>query len=137
MDPSLSFHENRNYVTDRIDKRNNILKALAGSSWRQNKDTLRLTYSVLVKSIASYAAPIWSTNASDSGFKKIHTAQNSALTMATRAHMMASIAHLHQESFTPKVRDHSDMLSAQYLVNYLVEDHVCHASQLRRQVPDP
>ena len=28
MDPSLSFHENCDYVTDRIDKRNNMLNAL-------------------------------------------------------------------------------------------------------------
>ena len=32
MDPSVSFHKYCNYVTDRIDKRNNMLKALAGSS---------------------------------------------------------------------------------------------------------
>ena len=33
MDPSLSFHKHCNYVTDRIDKTNNMLKVLAGSSW--------------------------------------------------------------------------------------------------------
>ena len=32
MDPSLSFHKHCNYVSDRIDKRNNMLKALGGSS---------------------------------------------------------------------------------------------------------
>ena len=30
MDPSISFHKHCNYVSDRIDKRNNMLKALAG-----------------------------------------------------------------------------------------------------------
>ena len=75
MDPSLSFHKHWNYVTDRIDKRNNMLKALSGSSWGQDKDTLLLTYNALGKSIASYAAPVWSTNASDSSVKKIQTAQ--------------------------------------------------------------
>ena len=58
MDPSLSFHKHCNYVSDRIDKRNNILKALAGSSWGQDKETLLLTYNALGKSIASYAAPV-------------------------------------------------------------------------------
>ena len=76
MDPSLSFHKHCNYVSDRIQKRNNILKALAGLSWGQDKETLLLTYNALGKSIASYAAPVWSTNASDSSFKKIQTAQN-------------------------------------------------------------
>ena len=36
MDPSLSFHKHCGYVSDRIDKRNNMLKALAGSSWGQD-----------------------------------------------------------------------------------------------------
>ena len=76
--------------------------------------------------MASYDAPVWSTNASDSSVKKIQTAQNAALRTATGAHKMASIDHLHQESRTLKVKDHSDMLSAQYPVNCLEEDHVCH-----------
>ena len=126
MDPSLSFHKHCNYVSDRIDKRNNLLKSLAGSSWGQEKETLLLTYNALMKSIARYAAPVWSTNASDSSFKNIHTAQNAALRTETGAHKMASINHLHQESLTLKAKDHSDMLSVQDLVNCLEEDHVCH-----------
>ena len=57
MDPPLSFHKHCNYVSDRIYKRNIMLKALAGSSWGQDKETLLLTYNPLGKSIASYAAP--------------------------------------------------------------------------------
>ena len=121
LDPSISFHKHCNYVSDRIDKRNNMLKALAGSSWGQDKVTLLMTYNALGKSIANYAAPVWSTNASDSSSKKMQTAQNAALRTATGAHKMASIEHLHQESITLRVKDHSDMLSAQYLVNGLEE----------------
>ena len=98
LDPSISFHKHCNYVSDRIDKINNMLMALAGSSWGQDKETLLMTYNALGKSIANYAAPVWSTNASDSSFKKIQTAQNAALRTATGAHKMASIDHLHQES---------------------------------------
>ena len=104
-----------------------MLKAMAGSSWGQEKETLLLTYNALVKFIASYAAPVWSINASDSSFKKTQTAQNAALRTATGANKMASIDHLHQESLTLKVKDHLDMLSAQYLVNCLEEDHVRHS----------
>ena len=53
-----------------------MLKALAGSSWGQEKETLLLTYNALGKSIESYAAPVWSTNASNSSFKKIQKAQS-------------------------------------------------------------
>ena len=130
MDPSLSFHKHCNYVTDRIDRRNNMLKALAGSSWGQEKDNLLLTYNALGKSI------VWSTNASDSSYKKIRTAHNAALRTATGAHKMTSIDHLHQESLTLKVKDLSYMLSAQYIVNCL-EDHVCHGITTQEPRPRP
>ena len=39
LDPSISFHKHFNYVPDRIDKRNNMLKTLVGSSWGQDKET--------------------------------------------------------------------------------------------------
>ena len=135
MDPSLSFHKHCNYVSDKLDKRNNMLKALAGSSWGQDNETFLLTYNALRKSIASYAAPVWSTNASDSSFKKIQTAQNSPLRTATSAHKMATMAHLHQESLTMRVKNHSDMLSAQYLVNCLEEDHVSHGITIHEPRP--
>ena len=111
-----------------------MLKTLAGSSWGQEK-TLLLTYNASGKSIASYAAPVWSTNASDLSFKKIQTAQNAALRTVTGAHMMTSIDHLHQESLTLKVKDHSDMLSAQYLVNCPEVDHIC--DDITTQEPRP
>ena len=114
-----------------------MLKALAESSWIHEKETLLLTYNALGKYIACYASPVWSTNASDSIFKNIQTAQNAALRTATGAHKMASIDHLHQDSLTPKVNDHSDMLSAQYLVNCLEEDHVWHGITTQEQRPIP
>ena len=135
IDPSLSFHRHCNYVSDRIHKRNNMLKALAGSSWGQDMETLLLTYNTLGKSIASYAAPVWSTNASDSRIKKIQTAQNATLRTATWAHKMVNIDHLHQESLMLRGKDHSDMLSAQYLVNCLVEDHVSHGITIQEPRP--
>ena len=48
-----------------------------------------------------------------------------------------SIDHLHQESLTMKVKDHSDMLSAQYLGNCLEEDHVCHGITTQEPSPRP
>ena len=79
--------------------------------------------------IASYTAPVWSTNASDSSFK-IQTAQNAALRTATGAHKMASIDHLHQGSLTLRVKDHSDMLYVQYIVKETL--HSRHHSTVQR-----
>ena len=126
MDPSISFHKHCSYVSDRIDKRNNLLKALVGSSLGQEKTLL--THCEIYRKLCS-------TNTSDSSFKKIQAAQNAALRTAIRAHKMASIDRLHQESCTLKVNDHSDMLSAQYLVDCLEEDHVCHGITTQDLVP--
>ena len=65
------------------------------------------------------------------------TAQNAALRTATGAHKMASIDHLHQVSLTLKVKDHADMLSAQYLVNCMEEDHVSHGITIEELRPRP
>ena len=70
-----------------------------------------------------------------SSFKKIQTAQNAALRTATAAHKMASIDHLHQESLTLRVKDHSDMISAQYRVNCLEKDNVSHGITIQEQRP--
>ena len=50
----------------------NLLIALAGTNWGQQKETLLLTYKALGRSIANYAAPVWNTNASDTSLGNIH-----------------------------------------------------------------
>ena len=104
----------------------NILKALAGTSWGQQKETLLMTYKAVGCSIANYAAPVWSTNASNTSMEKIQVAQNEALRISTGAHKMSSIDHLHCEAQMLKVTEHPDLLSAQYLVKCLDHENVCH-----------
>ena len=56
---------------------------------------------------------------------------------ATGAHKMASNDHLHHESLTLRVKDYSDIISAQYLVNCLEEDHVSHDITIQEPRPRP
>ena len=60
LDTSLSFNKHIGYVAERVSSRNNILKALAGTSWGQQKETLLMTYKAVGRSIINYAAPVWS-----------------------------------------------------------------------------
>ena len=94
---------------------NNILKTLAGTSWGQQKETLLMTYKAVGRSIINYAAPVWSTNLRDTNYKNIQYTQNEALRIATSCHKMSSVDHLHVEAKMLKVREHSELLSAQYL----------------------
>ena len=129
---SFAFHHHCEYVANRFSKRNNILKALAGTSWGQQKETLIMTYNAVGRPIADYPAPVWSTNADNTSMEKIQVAQNEALRISTGAHhhvkimIMSSIDHLHCEAQMLKVTEHSDLLPAQYLVKCLDYENVCH-----------
>ena len=57
LDTSLSFNNHSSHVAERVSIRNNIIKALAGTSWGQQKGTLLMTYTAVGRSIINYAAP--------------------------------------------------------------------------------
>ena len=126
LDPSLSFNKHSQYVAERVSGRNNIFKALEGTSWGQQKETLLMTYKAVGRSIINYAAPVWSPNLHDTNYRKIQYTQNEALRIATGCHKMSGIDHLHTEAEMLKVREHSELLSAQYLARCLEPGNVCH-----------
>ena len=105
--------------------KNNVLKELAGTNWGQKrKRYCYTTYKTLERSIANYAAPVWSSNASDTSL--IQRTQNEALRIITGSHKMSSIDHLHSETKMLLVEDHLNLLSAQYLIHCLDTENVCH-----------
>ena len=69
--------------------------------------------------------------------RALRTYRQLRMRTATGAHKMASTDHLHQESLTLRVKDHSDMLSAQYLVKCLEEEHVSHGITIQEPRPRP
>ena len=126
LDPSLSFNKHSQYVAERVSDRNNILKALAGTLWGQQKETLLLTYKAVDRSIINNAAPVWSPNLHDTNYRKIQYTQNEALRIATVCHKMSRVDHLHTEAEMLNVKEHSELLSAQYLDRCLEPGNVCH-----------
>ena len=98
QDTFFSFNKHCVQVPNIISKTNNALKALACTNWGQQKATLRMTYKALGRSIANYAAPVWSINASETNIGKIQRAQNEALRIITGSHRMSSIDHIHSET---------------------------------------
>ena len=95
LDTSLSFNKHISYVAERVSSRNNILKALAGTSWGQQKETLLMTYNEVGRLIINYASPVWSTNLRDTNYRIIQYTQNEALRIVTGCHKMSSVDHLH------------------------------------------
>ena len=105
-------------VANRVSKGNNVSKALAGTKRGKQKETLLLPFKALGRSIDNYAAPVWSTNASDNSLE--------ALRIIIGSHKMSSIDHLHSETKMLLVEDYLNLLSAQYLVHCLYTENVCH-----------
>ena len=83
-----------------------------------------MTYKAVGRSIINYAAP---TNLRDTNYRNIKYTQNEALRIATGCHKMSSVDKLHVEAKMLKVREHSELLSAQYLARCLEPGNVCHS----------
>ena len=98
LDPSLSFNKHSQYVAERVSGRNNILNALACTSWGQHKVTLLITYKAVSRSIINYDAPVWSPNLHDTNYSKIQCIQKEVLKIATGCHKMSRIDHLHRDA---------------------------------------
>ena len=120
----FSFNAHCVQVTNSVSKRNNV-KALAGTNWGQQKETILLTYGAVGRSFANYAAHVRGTNSSDTSMKKIQRTQNEALRIITDSHKMSSIDHLHSETKMLLVEGHLSLLSAQYLIHCLDTENVC------------
>ena len=70
-------------------------------------------------------------NLHDTNNRKIKCTQNDALRIATGCHNMFSIDHLHTEEDMLKVREHSEIISAQYLAKCLEPGNVCHSITIK------
>ena len=126
FDPHLHFHKHVEAIQKKAKPKLSLLKALTGTTWGQQKETLIATYKALIDSLFSYAAPIWFPNSSITSINKLQTIQNSALRIATGSPMMASRDHLHMEAEVLTVREHLEMLCCQFLATCLQPSHPSH-----------
>ena len=123
-------HDQKYNFTPHIDnvvatgrKKNNILKALAGTSWGQQKETLLTVYKATGRSTLEYVSPVWSPVISDTNWGRLQRVQNEALRTATGCHRMADMAHLHRETKILPIRPHAEMIIKQYLLSCLQPQH--------------
>ena len=113
-----TMHTFSHHVTKTVAKAKtkvNMLKALAGSSWGQDKETLLITYKSICRSTLEYGAPIWSPIVSDSSWEKLQRVQNQALRVATGCTAMSEVHHLHQETKVLPLKEHATMVTKQYV----------------------
>ena len=115
FDTMYSFTPHIDSAVSRAKSKLGILKALAGSSWGQDKETMITTYKTICRSTLEYGNQIWSPIIEESNWLKLQRVQSKALRIATGCLQMSSDSHLHQESKVLPVKDHCIMLGKQYV----------------------
>ena len=58
LDTHLTFTQHGSNIAVKVRQRNNVLKALTGSTWGCDKETLLTTYQAIGRSILSYCCPV-------------------------------------------------------------------------------
>ena len=125
FDPHFTFAAHATNTANRARTRLNILRALAGTSWGQSKETITTTYKLLISSIIHYAAPIWFPNCK-TVIAKLQPIQNSALKIATGNHKIASQSHIHAETSILPLSSSLTMRCRQFLASALQPNHPSH-----------
>ena len=135
FDTHFNFGKQVEYVAERAASRLRILKALSGTGWGQQRETLLVTYKALVRSLMTYAAPVWYPNASN--VRRLQTIQNSALRVVTGCHAAASAEHVHMECKMLPVAESLAMACSQFLAGALVPSHPSHGIVTLESGPRP
>jgi hypothetical protein len=122
-DNLLSFRQHASNIKSKLQSKNNILKALSGTTWGKEKEVILDTYKAIGLSLVKYSCPIWTPSLSASEWNSLQVAQNSALRIATGCHLMTDSDHLHNECKIMPVKEHCEMLSKQFLLATQKPDH--------------
>ena len=97
-DTHLTFAAHARDIIARSASSLRINKALAGTNWGFDKETLVQTYKAITRPVLNYGAPIWIPLAAPSTLAKLEVIQNAALRIASGNVLMAPISHLHSET---------------------------------------
>ena len=134
LDTHLTFTLHCNNITAKVQQRNNVLKALAGSTWGCDKETLLTTYQAIGRSILSYCCSVLAPSLNDTNWCRLQPSQIYALRIFTGCLRMADVTELYQEARELSVRQHNELISQQFTIVCHLPQHPCH--QLCHRPPD-
>jgi ribonuclease HI len=97
-DRSLSFNAHTIEVCRRADSRARLLSLLTSTKWGWRKDSLRIVYQALCRSILDYCAAAWQPWLSKTNVMKLERVQNRALRTITGQHATTPIEALRREA---------------------------------------
>ena len=118
----LTFTQHCDNIAVKVQQRNNVLKALAGSTWGCDKETLLATYLAISRSVLGHCSPVWTPSLIDTNWCRLQRGKNYALRISTGCIKMANVAELQQEARELPVLQLNEMISYQFAI-------VCHQPQ--------
>ena len=116
LDTDLTFTQHCINIAVKVQQRNNVLKALAGSTWVCDKETLLTTYQAIDRSTHRYCFPARTSSHRDTNWSLFKRVQNSALRIATGCLEMADVAELHQEARKLPIRQHNELIFQKFAI---------------------
>lgn len=122
-DSLMKFNHHATKLRTRLQERNNILKALSGTSWGKEKEVIITTYQALGQSLLNYACPIWTPNLAKCHWDNLQACQNTALKTALGCVKMSPFQHVHTESKILPVKTHCQMLTKQFILSTQMTEH--------------
>ena len=130
FDPMQTFKRHAKETAQTAKKRNNVLRAIAGSTWGKDKEQLLNMYKATGRAVLNYGAPVWTPNLSASNWSALQCCQNQALRTATGCVKMAAPDDLHYKTKFRPVKNH-ELLAKKHLLK------AQWPSKLRNHVADP
>ena len=137
FDTHFTFRHHVNNINSKAKSRLNILKALTGKSWGQEKETILLTYQTIIRPLLNYAVPIWTPPLANTHTQKLQIIQNSALRIATGCTLATKTDLLHQETSILPVEAHNTLLSTQALIQLHNPNHPNHSHLHNNELTHP
>ena len=126
INSSLTFGAHIANLAASAKNRTNAIRALTSTTFGLQKEELVSTYKTLVRSVFDYACPAWGPHVSATNWEKLQVQQNKGLRIATGCVLKSKVDHLHQETKLLKVKQHCDLLTAQFGAAAKTEQHPCH-----------
>ena len=115
------FSREKSNIATQAQKPLQVIKALTGTTWGKQNETLVATYKAVMRPTLEYASSIWSPMASPTSINKLQVMQNAALRACTGCTHDTNIQHLHDETNILPIQKHLQL----------------HASQVRQEAQYP
>ena len=126
LDTHLTFTQHCNNIAVKVQQRNNVLKALAGSTWCCHKETLLMTYQAIGRSLLSYCCSVWTPSLMDINWSWLQQEKKFALRISTGCLKMADVIELHLEARELPGRQHNELISQQFGIACHLPQYPCH-----------